>query len=42
MLELWHAQRHFWSVYLLTLAKVGALKTTIPYDQLVTNEFLPR
>jgi len=24
------------------LRKVGALKTTIPYDQLVTNEFLPR
>jgi hypothetical protein len=24
------------------LHKVGALKTTIPYDQLVTNDFLPR
>lgn len=24
------------------LRKIGALKTTIPYDQLVTNEFLPR
>lgn len=24
------------------LRKVGALKSTIPYDQLVTNEFLPR
>jgi NitT/TauT family transport system substrate-binding protein len=24
------------------LRKVGALKTTIPYDQVVTNEFLPR
>jgi ABC-type nitrate/sulfonate/bicarbonate transport system substrate-binding protein len=24
------------------LRKIGALKMTIPYDQLVTNEFLPR
>jgi ABC-type nitrate/sulfonate/bicarbonate transport system substrate-binding protein len=24
------------------LRKVGALKASIPYDQLVTNEFLPR